>query len=108
MLIETAKLLTNINKIISETPYNADCVFNTDQSRSGYEMLSSRTSSQTSEKHSYAVVQSLSSMTLSYTIQVHISSTGTLSTRIYLCFQEPKGEFGPKVELLKGKPHLIL
>ena len=69
-----------------------------------YEMTSGRTLSHTGENISL-MVQSVTSVTHSYTVQVHILLADKLGTYLYICFQESKDEFGPKItEILAGKP----
>ena len=50
------------------------------------------------------VVQSVSSMTRSYTIQPLISAGGKLLLPLFLILKEPTGEFGPIVESTLFRP----
>ena len=46
------------------------------------------------------VIQSMNSVTHSYTLQVYISLAGKMGKLAYLCFQEPTGNFGIRVTVL--------
>jgi len=43
------------------------------------------------------MVQNVNSLTHSYTIQVLISNSGHLAPKLFICFQEQGGKFGPQV-----------
>jgi len=55
--------VNDVNAIIHAKPYTPDCIFNTDQSRFEYEMTASRTLSEQGEKHTTALIQSMTSVT---------------------------------------------
>lgn len=60
-------------------------------------MTSGRTLSHVGEKDTHCVVQSVSDTTHSYTIQIHMSLAGKLGKKLYICFKEKEGKFGPLV-----------
>ena len=72
-------------------------VWNCDQSQFNYEFYYDRTLSMKGERETVSTLQSYNSATHSYTIDVAISMDGRLADRLYICFQEPSGKFGPRV-----------
>ena len=83
-------------------------IWNTDQSGFAYELISARTLTNVGEKDELGLAQNMNSLSHSYTIQVHISAAAKLGSKLFVCFQEPKGFFGPKVsEKLKKPPKNI-
>ena len=57
------------------------------------------------EKDTLGLAQNMNSLSHSYTVQVHIAKSGQLGKKLFICFQEPKGVFGPNVaERLKHLP----
>lgn len=85
----------NLKKL--EDNYDDELVWNTDQSGFNYEMVGNRTLSDKGEKTTRGLVQSLNSMTHSYTVQIMVSNAGFLAKKAYICFQERGGKFGPIV-----------
>lgn len=79
--------------------YSSSNVWNTDQSGFNYELFSGRTLSDKGEKDTFLMVQNINSLTHSYTIQVLISNDGYLAPKLFICFQEHGGRFGPRVEV---------
>ena len=95
-----------INQFKSEQGIEHGRVWNTDQSGFNYEMTSARTLSIRGERDTQGLVQSMNAMTHSYTLQVLISNEGKLAPKLFLCLQEPGGQFGPTVsrQLEQKKP----
>lgn len=91
------EFVNKVNHRIRHEGLNHDCVWNSDQSGFEYEMKYARTLSQKGEKDTWARCQSTNSLTHSYTIQIHTSLAGKLGKKIYICFQEKSGTFGPLV-----------
>ena len=60
-------------------------------------MISARTLLSKGEKDTLALIQSQHSLTHSYTAQVLISMSGKLANKLYICFQEVGGKFGPQI-----------
>ncbi len=77
--------------------YAMSAVYNADQSGFEREMRAKRTLSFVGEKHTETTAQSVSALTHSYTIMPVIGMDGTLFPRLYICLQEAKGTFGPRV-----------
>lgn len=76
-----------------------DCnVWNSDQSRFEYEMMTSRSYEIQGAKTVEAVVVSKNAVTHAYTLQVHISKAGYLGKKFYICFQESDEKFGPRIQ----------
>jgi len=75
-----------------------DQIFNSDQSGFNYLLKSSRMHAVKGEKIVMAHTQSVSKQTHSYTVQPTISMAGKLVGKIYICFQEKDGVFGPRVQ----------
>jgi hypothetical protein len=97
-LIKCGKIFTEkINELINENDFKAQEVFNSDQTRFEYEMTSARTLSQKGEKETFSFIQASNSLTHSYTVQILISMDGKLGKKLYICFQEAKDTFGPKI-----------
>lgn len=72
-------------------------VFNSDQSKFEYELVSDRTYEIQGAKHVESLVVATNSLSHSYTLQVHINKAGFIGSHFYLCFQEVGGRFGPNV-----------
>jgi hypothetical protein len=84
-----------------------DNIFNSDQSGFNLEIHSGRSLDIKGKKQVYAVVQSLSSLTHSYTIQPTISASGELLSPMYVVLKETSGSFGPRVvESMKNPSNL--
>nr|XP_012147706.1 PREDICTED: uncharacterized protein LOC105663441 [Megachile rotundata]XP_012147707.1 PREDICTED: uncharacterized protein LOC105663441 [Megachile rotundata] len=71
--------------------YGKENIFNTDQS--GFHALSWKGENQTE-----SAVQSVSSMTHSYTIQPTVSADGKLQSPLFLVLKETGGQLGPRVQ----------
>ena len=80
------------------TKFDSSNTYNSDQSGFNMEMHSGRTLSHIGEKKTEAIVQSLSSTTHSYTIQIIISATGKLLSPLFINLNEIKGYFGDRVQ----------
>ena len=72
-------------------------LWNADQIQFNYELSSDRTLSMKGEKNTVSTLQSCNIATHSYTIDVAISMDGRLADKLFICFQEPSGKFGPRV-----------
>lgn len=83
------------------TKFSPERTFNTDQSGFQKELHSGRTLSIRGEKNVETVVQSVNATTHSYTIQPTISASGKLLSPLFICLQEPKGEFPKKKKIFK-------
>ena len=97
IIAEAKKFVNEINEVKLITPYDDEHVWNTDQSGFNYEIVSRRTLSDNGEKKTFTLVQNMNALTHSYTIQVLISNAGVLAPKLFICFQEKTGAFGPKV-----------
>lgn len=84
--------------------YGLSNTFNADQSGFQLEMHSGRTLAVEGEKQIQCLVQSVSSMTHSYTIQPTISADGKLLSPLFLVLKEPTGRIGPVVEKTLFRP----
>ena len=91
------EFVIKINELKENMGYRNASVWNTDQSGFNYELVSGRTLSDRGEKETFAMVQNINSLTHSYTIQELISNDGHLAPKLFICFQEASGEFGPRV-----------
>jgi len=85
-------------------------VWNTDQSGFNYELISNRTLSDRGEKDTLALVQSVNSLSQSYTIQPLLSNDGFPAPKLFIVVQEKSGKFGPRVQdqISKGQPSNII
>jgi len=90
--------VAKINDMKITLGFPSSHVWNTDQSGFNYELSSGRTLSDKGEKETFAMVQSVNSLTHSYTVQVLISNDGYLAPKLFICFQESSGKFGPRVQ----------
>jgi hypothetical protein len=77
--------------------YNRDYIINTDQTGCAYRGDIKRTLSQKGEKTVQVTIGSLSRVSHSYTVQYAITASGKLLPKVFLCMQEPGGDFGPRV-----------
>ena len=75
-----------------------DNVYNTDQSGFNLEIHSGRTLSIKGLKDIDASIQSMNSMTRSYTIQITVSATGILQSPMLIVLKELHGFFGKRVQ----------
>lgn len=100
VLQENAReFVASINEYVETKAFLPEEIWNTDQSGFTYELVGNRTLSFTGEKQTLGLCQTQKSLTHSYTVQVLISPSGKLGNKIYICFQEPGGVFGPRVLL---------
>ncbi len=88
--VETAK-----SKFVK---YQVNAVYNANQSGFEREMCAKQTLSFVGEKHTEIAVLSINALTHSYTIMPVIALDGTLLPVLYICLQEPHGNFGPHVK----------
>lgn len=82
-------------------------VYNADESGFHLEIHSGRTLSRCGVKTVEAAIQSVSSMTHSYTIMPTISASGRLLSPVYIVLKEPTGAFGPRVQETMFRPQNI-
>lgn len=94
---ETAKQFVESSRQYFDQ-YLPNEIFNSDQSGFNYELHSGRTLAFKGTKEVAAVVQSKSSMTHSYSIQITSSADGSLISPLYIVLQERNGEFGSRVQ----------
>lgn len=98
------KMLHNIEKTFVEevksqiSANQMATVINTDQSGFNYEIATKRTHDIRGSKHTWVQAKSVNATTHSYTIQPCLTSNGSLLSKLYIIFQEPKGYFGPFVQ----------
>lgn len=90
------EFLQNVkSKILLVGEYN---VYNSDQSGFNLEMYGGRTLSFIGTSKVENLVQSLNSLTHSYTIQPTVSASGHLISPLLIVLKEKDGKFGPKIE----------
>ena len=94
---KAAHFVQQNNAFCDENCIPPENVWNSDQSGFNYEMTCDRTYEIMGTKHVLSLVVDKNSTTHSYTLQVHLSKAGKLGSKFYLCFQEDKGIFGPRV-----------
>jgi hypothetical protein len=75
------------------TKYKLDFVLNTEQSSFHYEIASNRTLSYVGKKITYVSIKSMNTITHSYTVLPIISAAGQLLSPVFICLQEPTGQF---------------
>lgn len=86
-----------------------ELTYNADESGFNLEIHSGRTLHHVGVKTVQANVQSLSSLTHSYTIMPIISASGQLISPLYVVLKEPSGTFGPRVqETLLKLPNIYI
>jgi hypothetical protein len=78
--------------------YDEDYVLNSDQTGCEYRSDIKRTLTFKSEKTVKAFMGDRSKVTHSYTAQYTFTRSGKLLPVVYLCMQEPAGQFGPRVQ----------
>lgn len=78
--------------------YMPNVIFNTDQSGVAIDLRSGRTLDVIGEKQILKGVGSVAGTTHSYTIQPVISKDGDLLSPMFVCWQERRGMFGPRVK----------
>ena len=79
-------------------------VYNADESGFNFEIHSGRTLAKVGVKTIEATVQSVSSITHSYTIMPIISASGRLLSPLYIVLKESSGAFGPIVQETLFRP----
>ncbi|XP_076666304.1 uncharacterized protein LOC143367919 [Andrena cerasifolii] len=84
--------------------HNPSNVYNADESGFNLEIHSGRTLTHRGGKTIEASVQSVSSITHSYTILPTISASGQLLSPLFMVLKETTGEFGPRVEKTLFRP----
>ena len=84
--------------------HNPSNVYNADESGFNLEIHSCRTLTPRGGKTIEASVQSVSSITHSYTILPTISASGQLLSPLFMVLKETTGEFGPRVEKTLFRP----
>ena len=78
--------------------FDLNFVINTDQTGCEYRSDVRRSLSEKGEKLTEVFIGDFNKVTHSYTAQYAVTATGKLLPRVFLCMQEPKGEFGPRVK----------
>ncbi|XP_067214157.1 uncharacterized protein [Linepithema humile] len=77
--------------------FDRDYVINTDQTGCEYRVDVRRILSTKGEKSTKVFLGDFNKITHSYTAQYAIIASGKLLPKVFLCMQEPKGMFGPRV-----------
>jgi len=77
--------------------FDRDYVINTDQTGCEYRVDVRRILSTKGEKSTEVFLGDFNKITHSYTAQYAITASGKLLPKVFLCMQEPKGVFGPRV-----------
>lgn len=94
-----ARRFFELNDKIAEENLTDEFVWNADQSGFQYEMIRNRTLTFKGEKLVEARVTDDNAISHSYSIQVHLSKSGVLGSKLFICFQETTGsDFGPRVQ----------
>ncbi|KYN27428.1 hypothetical protein ALC57_03184 [Trachymyrmex cornetzi] len=96
IISEATKFQKRISKII--TKFDLNFVINTDQTGCEYRSDVRRSLSGKGEKLTEVFIGDFNKVTHSYTAQYTVTATGKLLPRVFLCMQEPKGQFGPRVK----------
>ncbi|KYN22474.1 hypothetical protein ALC57_05125, partial [Trachymyrmex cornetzi] len=96
IISEATKFQKRISKII--TKFDLNFVINTDQTGCEYRSDVRRSLSGKGEKLTEVFIGDFNKVTHSYTAQYAVTATGKLLPRVFLCMQEPKGQFGPRVK----------
>jgi len=79
-------------------------IYNADESDFNLEIHSGRTLAKSGVKTVEAIIQSVPSMTHSYTIMPIISASGRLLSPLYIVLKESTGTFGPRVQETLFRP----
>lgn len=77
--------------------YDPRFVINSDQTGCEYRIPLNRTLSYRGEKTTEGYFGDFNKVTHSYTAQYALTAAGTILPKVFLCMQEPKGVFGPRV-----------
>lgn len=97
ILKEAEKFQKRIAKRISN--FHPDFVINTDQTGCEYRVDVRRTLAKKGDKIIDVFLGDFNKVTHSYTAQYAITASGKLLPKVFLCMQEPKGIFGPRVSV---------
>jgi len=100
ILKETEKFQKRIARQILK--FDRDYVINTDQTGCEYRVDVRRILSTKGEKSTEVFLGDFNKITHSYTAQYAITASGKLLPKVFLCMQEPKGVFGPRVSAVIG------
>lgn len=73
-------------------------IVNMDQSGLNYEIANKRTLVKKGGRDVKLRVSSKSATTHSYTVQAMVGRDGTLAGKLFICFREPSGRFGTRIE----------
>lgn len=95
ILKEAEKFQKRIATQISN--FHPDFVINTDQTGCEYRVDVHRTLANKGDKTVEVFLGDFNKITHSYTAQYSITASGKLLPKVFLCMQEPKGIFGPRV-----------
>ncbi|XP_044580607.1 uncharacterized protein LOC123262454 isoform X2 [Cotesia glomerata] len=87
--IQTKQLISN---------FDSDFVINTDQTGCQYQSMFNRTLTEKGSKTVFAKVQDMTKVSHSYTAQYSITLSGKLLSHVFICLQEPTGDFGPRIK----------
>ncbi|XP_025832862.1 uncharacterized protein LOC108734939 [Agrilus planipennis] len=91
---ETFRLQTK--QLISN--FNSDFIINTDQTGCQYQSHFNRTLTDKGSKTVFANVQDMNKLSHTYTAQYSITLSGKLLPQVFICLQEPTGDFGPRIK----------
>lgn len=92
---EAESFQKRVSKLILN--YDPNFVINTDQTGCEYRSEICRTLSHRGEKVTEVFLGDFNKVTHSYTAQYAITAAGTILPKVFLCMQEAKGEFGPRI-----------
>ncbi|XP_067140536.1 uncharacterized protein [Centruroides vittatus] len=97
ILVKAAQFQTTVKNLLPS--YSRNFIFNTDQCGFSYEMISPRTLSYKGEKNTIGFAHSPSNkVTHSYTVQYLVNANGQVVGNVFICLQEARGTFGPRVQ----------
>lgn len=92
---EAEKFQKRVANIIKS--FSPDFVINTDQTGCEYRVDVRRTLATKGQKMVDVFLGDFNKVTHSYTAQYALTASGKLLPKVFLCMQEPKGVFGPRV-----------
>lgn len=98
VLASACAFVQSMNEKAAEEELPDSAFWNADQSRFEYEMIRNRTLAKKGEKIVESRVVSPNAVSHSYTIQVHLSKSGQLGSKIFIVFKELANQFGPRVQ----------
>jgi len=78
--------------------FEKNLIINTDQTGCQYQTVIDRTLDDIGKKEILVAVQNMNKVTHSYTAQYSLVMAGALLPFVFVCLQEPKGQFGPLVQ----------